>query len=62
MEMIVDSDELGWRFDVEDLSRSYRFLRAPEDKTRLHHGSSVEIWIMYDPPSLAWPRNGSQTE
>ena len=42
MQMIVDSVvELSWEFDVEDLSRSYSFLRTPEDreKTRLHQGT-----------------------
>jgi len=49
--MVVDSDELSWIFALEDLSRSYRFLRGPEDKTRLHQAGSVDIWIMDDPPS-----------
>jgi hypothetical protein len=70
MQMIVDSVEVSWEFDVEDLSRSYSFLRAPEDreKTRLHQVHSSEIWIMYVPPSqasrasLVQPQNGSQTE
>jgi hypothetical protein len=29
---VVDSVELSWKIDVEDLSRSYRFPLAPEDK------------------------------
>jgi hypothetical protein len=57
MQMIVDSVEMSWEFDVEDLSRSYSFLRAPEDreKTRLHQVHSGEIWIMYVPPSQPRP-------
>ena len=75
MQMIVDSVvELSWEFDVEDLSRSYSFLRAPEDRKKeqgciMQH--SGKIWIMYVPPSqgsqgrqasLVQPQNGSQTE
>lgn len=70
MQMIVESVEMSWEFDVEDLSRSYSFLRALEDreKTRLHQIHSGQIWIMYVPPSqasqasLVQPQNGSQTE
>ena len=77
MQMIVDSVEMSWEFDVEDLSRSYSFLRAPEDRKKeqgciMQH--SGKIWIMYVPPSqgsqgsqgrqasLVQPQNGSQTE
>jgi hypothetical protein len=34
MQMVVDSIELSWEIDVEDLSRSYSFLRAPEDREK----------------------------
>jgi hypothetical protein len=34
MQMVVESVEMSWEFDVEDLSRSYSFLRAPEDREK----------------------------
>jgi hypothetical protein len=34
VQMIVESVEMSWEFDVEELSRSYSFLRAPEDREK----------------------------